>query len=182
MSRQTFRLVLLVSCTHAMVHVYELSLPSFELLIGQEYHVPKATTGLLANCWRFPFGAGAILAGWLVDRFGSKPMLTIYLAGCAVTAAAAALADDLWLLFGAMFAMGSFASIYHPAGLACIAREAAPEHRPQALGIGSLSPVTSPRTAGRRLPRCETSRCAAPGTSCRTRTPSSPWGSSPTLP
>jgi MFS family permease len=152
MSRETFRLVLLVSCAHALVHVYELSLPSFELLIGGEYGVPKATTGLLANCWRFPFGAGAILAGWLVDRFGSKPLLIIYLSGCAATAAAAALADGLWILFAAMFAMGTFASIYHPAGLACIAREAAPENRPQALGIhgivGSVGIASAPLMAG----------------------------------
>jgi FSR family fosmidomycin resistance protein-like MFS transporter len=157
MSRDTLRLVLLVSCAHAMVHIYELSLPSFELLIGREYRVGTDVTGLLANCWRFPFGAGAILAGWLVDRFGSKPLLIVYLAGCVVTAAAAAVARDLSVLFIAMFAMGAFASIYHPAGLACISRAATPENRPQALGIhgivGSVGIAAAPLMAAVALAR-----------------------------
>ena len=39
MSRATFQLVLLVSCAHAMVHVYEQSLPSVEQMIGEEFDV-----------------------------------------------------------------------------------------------------------------------------------------------
>ena len=39
MSRTTFQLVLLVSCAHAMVHVYEQSLPSVEQMIGEDFGV-----------------------------------------------------------------------------------------------------------------------------------------------
>ena len=124
MTRTAFRLILLVSCAHAMVHIYELSLPSFEQLIAAEFHVDENNRmmGLLANCWRLPYGLGALGAGWLVDRFGSKPLLIVYLVGCAATAAAASVIHELGVLFLAMFAMGSFASIYHPAGLAYISQ------------------------------------------------------------
>ena len=36
MTRTAFRLVLLVSCAHALVHAFELALPSVEQMIGEE--------------------------------------------------------------------------------------------------------------------------------------------------
>ena len=59
MSPATFRLILLVSCAHALVHVFELSLPSVEQMIGGEFGVGKDRTGLLGTVWRIPFGLGA---------------------------------------------------------------------------------------------------------------------------
>jgi FSR family fosmidomycin resistance protein-like MFS transporter len=138
MSRQVIRLVLLVSCAHALVHVYELSLPSVEQNIGAEYQVGTRTTGLLGNVWRLPWGVGAILAGWLADRYGSRRLLIIYLVGCGATALVAAQADSLRTLFVAMFAMGAFASIYHPAGLAIISSAAGPRDRTMALGYHGI--------------------------------------------
>jgi len=142
MTRQTLRLVLLVSCAHALVHVFELSLPSVEQLIGSEFGVGRNVTGLLGTAWRLPFGLGALLAGWLADKYGSKPLLLIYLGGCVATSIATWYSESLDLLFVLMFAMGCFASIYHPAGLAIISRETTPENRGAALGwhgiFGSL--------------------------------------------
>jgi predicted MFS family arabinose efflux permease len=52
------------------------------------------------------------------------------------------------MLFAVMFAMGCFASIYHPAGLAIISRETTPENRGAALGwhgiVGSLGIAGAP--------------------------------------
>jgi MFS family permease len=152
MTPATLRLVLMVSCAHAMVHIYELSFPSVEELVADAYEVDKRTTGLLSNCWRFPWGLGALLAGWLVDRYGAKWLLVIYLLGCAATSALAASQPSLALLFVTMFAMGSFASIYHPAGLALISHETSPQHRPMALGyhgiLGSLGIAAAPFLGG----------------------------------
>lgn len=148
MDAATFRLVLLVSCAHALVHVFELSLPSVEQMIGEEFSVGRERTGMLGTCWRLPFGCGALLAGWLADRFGSKPMLIAYLCGCGTTAALTWWSPTLPILFTVMFAMGCFASIYHPAGLAIISRETTPENRGAALGwhgiVGSLGIAGAP--------------------------------------
>ena len=131
-----------------MVHVYELSLPSVEQNIGAEFEVDKAATGTLGSAFRVPWGFGALLAGWLADRFGSKPMLVIYLAGCGAVSIATALAPDLATVFITMFLLGSFASIYHPAGLAIISREAPIEARGPALGwhgiFGSIGIAAAP--------------------------------------
>lgn len=157
MSGATLRLVLLVSCAHALVHVFELSFPSVEQLIADQYHADQRLTGLLGNCWRLPFGLFAMLAGWLADRFGARSMLVLYLAGCAMSAALAWLAPGLAWLFAAMFLMGTFASIYHPAGLALISHATAPQHRPLALGyhgiFGSAGVAAAPFLAALVLSR-----------------------------
>ncbi len=152
MSRITFRLILLVSCAHALVHVFELSLPSVEQMIGAEFHVGTEQTGLLGTVWRVPFGVGAVFTGWLVDRYGSKRLLLIYLAGCAATCLMAGMSTTFDGVFLAMLLMGSFASIYHPAGLALISHETTPETRGAALGwhgiFGSIGIAGAPFLAG----------------------------------
>ncbi len=148
MNSVALRIVLLVSCAHALVHMYELALPSTEQSIAYEFSVSEETTGLLGNVWRLPFGLGALGAGWLADRYGSKPMLILCMLGCGVTSIVTWAAHDLTLLFVAMFSMGCFASIYHPAGLAIISRATRPDQRPWALGIhgvfGSIGIAASP--------------------------------------
>ena len=151
MSSRTFRIVLLVSFAHALVHAFEVSLPSVEQMIGDEFNVGKDRTGMLGTVWRIPFGCGALLAGFLADRYGSKPLLLVFLGGCVVTSLASYLSPSLDVVFLAMFAMGCFASIYHPAGLALISRETSPENRPAALGwhgiFGSVGFTCAPLLA-----------------------------------
>ena len=67
MTGRTWRLVLLVSCAHALVHVFELSLASVEIEVASSYDVNTVTTGLLATTWRFPFGIGALLASQVIQ-------------------------------------------------------------------------------------------------------------------
>ncbi|TWU12895.1 putative transporter [Symmachiella macrocystis] len=148
MNATTFRLVILISMAHALVHVFELSLPSVEQMIGDDFDVAREQTGVLGTVWRVPFGVGAFFAGWLADRFGSKPMLVIYLLGCAATSLLVWTCTSFDALYGVMFAMGCFASIYHPAGLAFISRETTPETRGVALGwhgiFGSIGIAGAP--------------------------------------
>jgi MFS family permease len=145
-------LVLLVSCAHALVHIYELTLPSVEQLIGRDFHVDQTVTGSLGSTFRIPFGAFAFVAGWFVDRTGSKPLLILFLLGCAGTSVLAYLAPTLGVVFVAMFGMGTFASIYHPAGLSLISHETRPDQRAMALGyhgiVGSIGIAAAPLLAG----------------------------------
>ena len=144
----TFRLVLLVSCAHAMVHTFEHALPAVEQMIGADFGVGRDGTGALGTVWRLPFGLAAMLAGWLADRYGAKRLLIVYLLGGVATAALSAWAPSLAILFGVMFAMGCFASIYHPAGLSLISRETTAENRGAALGwhgiFGSVGIAAAP--------------------------------------
>ncbi len=60
MNRTTLRLVLIVSCAHALVHIFELALPSVEMGIADDYGIGTHMTGLLSTCWRLPWGIGAL--------------------------------------------------------------------------------------------------------------------------
>jgi len=148
MTPATFRLVLVISFAHALVHTFELALPSVEQMIGDEFQVGKEVTGNLGMVWRLPFGLGAFFAGWLTDKFGSKCLLLTYLVGCIAATFLIWYAPTLGVLFGAMFVMGCFASIYHPAGLALISRETTAETRGAALGwhgvVGSIGIASAP--------------------------------------
>ncbi|GAA4427126.1 MFS transporter [Bremerella cremea] len=135
-------LILSVCAAHAMVHVLEGSLPCVEQSIATQYDVGPATTGWLQTVWRFPWGVGALLAGWLVDHIGAKRMLALYLIGGGVTCLMAISLPGLSMLFVSMFLMGVMGSIYHPAGLALLSHETTPQTLPKVLGwhgvFGSL--------------------------------------------
>ncbi|MCS7304697.1 MAG: MFS transporter [Thermoguttaceae bacterium] len=148
MSSGVLRLVLLVSCCHGLVHIYEHSFASVEQLVGQEFGVGKETTGLIGSCFRLPFGLCALAAGWLADRWGARRLLLGYVIGCAISSWLAWLWPSLEGVFLAMFLLGVFAGIYHPAGIGWIAQQTQPENRPLALGyhgiLGSVGIAAGP--------------------------------------
>jgi MFS family permease len=144
-------LILLVCCAHAMAHFFELSFPSIEPLAARHYQVSTVVTGWLIFCWRLPWGFGALAAGMLVDRYGGARMLSVFLIGAAACSLLVGTAAPLPVMFVLMFAMGSAASIYHPAGLSLISHVTTPESRGRALGLhgvyGSLGIGAAPLLA-----------------------------------
>jgi FSR family fosmidomycin resistance protein-like MFS transporter len=148
----TFRFVLLISLAHALVHVFELSLSSVEQLIGDEFSVGKQWTGMLGTAFRLPFGLGAVLAGYLADRFGARRLLCVFLFGSMAVGMAMPLATTRIQVMTAMIMLGCFASIYHPAGLSLLSRVSTPANRGRALGLhgicGSLGICGAPLLAG----------------------------------
>lgn len=158
MNSATLRLVLLVSCGHALVHVYEHSLGSVEQLVVADpaFEIAAADqeeiSGELGNWLRLPFGLCALAAGWLADRFGAKRLLLVYSLGCGAAAGMAWYAPNLLMITAAMFTLGLFASIYHPAGVGLITHHTNPRNRPMALGyhgvFGSAGIAAGPFLAG----------------------------------
>jgi len=147
----SLRLVLLVSCCHGLVHVYEHSFASVEQLVAADFGVGTAVTGAIGSTLRLPFGLFALAAGWLADRFGAKRLLLIYLVGCSGACMLAFFSAGLALLFLAMFSLGAFASVYHPAGAGLISLHTIPTNRPMALGyhgiLGSAGIAAGPFVA-----------------------------------
>ncbi|MGL4463357.1 MAG: MFS transporter, partial [Planctomycetia bacterium] len=120
--------VLIVSLAHGMCHVYETVFPAVQMAAAAAWSLDEETIGLIVNLWALPFGLGAVGAGWLADAYGSRRWLIVYLVGCAAMCGAVWLATDVALLKTALFASGCFASLYHPAGLAYLAR-VVPKHQ-----------------------------------------------------
>ncbi len=134
----SLRLVLLVSCCHAMVHVYEHSYASVEQLVAEDFGVGTGVTGALGSALRLPFGVFALAVGWLADRFGAKRLLLVYLVGCSGACLLAFFSTDIALLFAAMFSLGTFASVYHPAGAGLISLHTTAANRTMALGYHGI--------------------------------------------
>lgn len=155
MTPRLWRLVLAVSCAHALVHVFELAFPSVEQLIAHDFQVGKRQMGIVASCFRVPFGGFAILAGWLVDRYGARRILNLYMLGCGIAALCVAQSQNLSVMYVSMLSLGTLASLYHPAGLAYLSIEVPRPLRPRALGVhgilGSAGIGAAPFVAGAAL-------------------------------
>lgn len=155
MTRQTFWVILLVSLSHAMVHTFELVFPAIEQSLARAWDLNTQTIGNIAMMWALPFGMGALAAGWLSDKIGSRVMLIWYLIGASVMCVGVRLAPNVPALTVVMFLMGSFASLYHPAGLAYISRISGPKYVGEALGyhgiVGALGIAGAPFLAGTLL-------------------------------
>ena len=76
--------------------------------------IPYATPGFVA------FGVGALPAGWLADKWSREGMMVIFFFGIGASAIATALAGSPVEIAAGLFAIGLFAAIYHPVGLAMV--------------------------------------------------------------
>ena len=76
--------------------------------------IPYATPGFVA------FGICAIPAGWIADKWSREAMMVVFFAGIGASSIATALADTPIGMAIGLFAIGVFAAIYHPVGLALV--------------------------------------------------------------
>jgi predicted MFS family arabinose efflux permease len=93
-------------------------------------------------------------AGWLGDRWSRRNMMAVFYMGSGFSLVAAALAPTLPLLAVALFALGIFASIYHPVGTALVLERATQRGRTMAfnaiagnLGLALTTGVSAVLTA-----------------------------------
>ena len=76
--------------------------------------IPYATPGFIA------FGICALPAGWLADKWSREGMMVIFFIGIGASSIATALADTPIQIALGLLAIGAFAAIYHPVGLALV--------------------------------------------------------------
>jgi MFS family permease len=79
--------------------------------------IPYATPGFAA------FAACSIPAGWIADKWSRPGMMAIFFIGIGVSAILAAQADSPLQMAVGLFAIGVFAAIYHPVGLALVVQD-----------------------------------------------------------
>ena len=76
--------------------------------------IPYATPGFVA------FGLCSVPAGWVADRWSREGMLIIFFLGIGASSIMTALADSPAEIAFGLLAIGAFAAIYHPVGLAMV--------------------------------------------------------------
>jgi len=101
--------LLIFASAAALVLVSEWQLPYGEL-------IPYSTAGFVA------FGLFSLPSGWLADRWSREGMMSVFFIGIGLSAIGASTAQSPTQIAIWLFTVGLFASIYHPAGLALIAK------------------------------------------------------------
>lgn len=81
-------------------------------------------------------GLAALPAGWLGDRWSASGMMIVFFLGLGTSSVVCGLVDAPTAMFLGLTAIGLFASIYHPVGIAWLVRNA--EARGKALGINGV--------------------------------------------
>jgi MFS family permease len=139
--------MLMINFGHGLVHLLMLLFPAVAALAGSGFaekfgEVPALgwlPTNELATdygpllilttgSW-LAFGLGSMPAGWLADRWSRRGMMAVYFIGSGAACLLTAVAQSYWQIAGALMALGVFASIYHPVGVAMLAGGA-----PESLG------------------------------------------------
>jgi len=128
---------LFFSCiAHAYAHMFVLLYATAVLVIMPALGMPYPELIWLSVPGFVMFGAGAVPAGWLADRWSAPGMLTIYFLGLGAASIITGLASSPIGLLVGLTLIGTFASIYHPVGIALII--AGSKNRGRALGINGV--------------------------------------------
>ncbi|MEM8972496.1 MAG: MFS transporter [Pseudomonadota bacterium] len=108
---------------HFLDHLFLLIFATVAALVltnewGMKYAelIPYATPGLIA------FGLFSLPAGWLADRWSREGMMVVFFIGIGFASIATSFVQTPVQMAGGLFLIGMFAAIYHPVGLAMIAR------------------------------------------------------------
>ena len=76
--------------------------------------IPYATPGFIA------IGVCALPAGWLADKWSRKGMMIVFFMGIGMSAVSVSFAETPLHISIGLFAIGVFASIYHPVGISLV--------------------------------------------------------------
>lgn len=137
MSERSARLSLLFSNVgHAYSHVFMLLYPTVVLVLDKEFALSYGELLGLSLPGFILFGAGALPAGWLGDRWSARAMMAAFFIGTGAASVATGFAASAWQMGFGLALIGLFASIYHPVGVAWLVRNAA--RRGRALGYNGL--------------------------------------------
>ncbi|MBN8936953.1 MAG: MFS transporter [Rhizobiales bacterium] len=139
---------------HGVDHYVMLIFPTVVIGLEAVYGRPYSELLVLGTASFFAFGIFSLPAGWLADRWSRRYMMVAFYIGCGLSLAAAALSPNFIMLAVALFALGVFASIYHPVGTAIVVAAATNRGRTLAfngvcgnLGVSLAAGITAVLTA-----------------------------------
>ena len=121
---------------HSYAHLFVLLYATVVLVLEHEWAMTYDALFALSIPMTILFGAGALPAGWLGDRWSETGMLGVYFFGLGASTVLTGFADSPFQLAGGLALMGLFASIYHPVGIPWLVKHA--PNRGRALGINGV--------------------------------------------
>ncbi|WP_395623465.1 MFS transporter [Sphingomonas daechungensis] len=135
---------------HGYSHLLTLLFPTVVLSLDGAWGLSYGELLALMLGGQILFGAAALPAGWLGDRWSAVGMMIVYFVGTGAAAVATGFARSPGELALGLAVTGLFGSIYHPVGMAWLVRVS--EHRGRALGVngvyGAVGIALAPLVAG----------------------------------
>src|SRR3569833_4516727 len=125
---------------HGREHFVLLSYPTVVRGLGAVYGRPYSELIVCSTAAFIAFGVFSLPAGLIADRWSRRNMMGVFYIGVGLSLALAAFAPNLIVLAIALFAIGVFASIYHPVGMAMLIEASQARGRTLAFngGCGNL--------------------------------------------
>src|SRR5690242_20878886 len=114
------RSIAFLNWAHAVDHFVLLIYPTVVIGLQVVYQRSYSELIALSSTAFVAFGVFSLPAGWLADRWSRRNMMAAFYIGCGLSLAAAGFAPNLTTMAVAMFALGMFAAIYHPVGMAML--------------------------------------------------------------
>jgi MFS family permease len=129
-------LVPFINLGHFLDHLAMLVFPTVVLALGREWNRPYSELLPLALGGFITFGLFSLPAGWLADHWSRYRMMLVFFFGIGASLFATGFAREPWQIALGLGAVGMFAAIYHPVGIAMLV--AKPEKMGIALGWNGL--------------------------------------------
>ncbi|MBY5945953.1 MFS transporter [Photobacterium rosenbergii] len=127
----------LMNLGHALNHFFILIFPTAILGIQQDWGMSYDELLRLGSLGMLAYGLGSLPSGWLGDRWSKRAMMLLFFFGMGIAAIFTALAQTPFQLSIGVIAIGLFASIYHPVGIALVF--ATTEKTGRAIAINGLA-------------------------------------------
>jgi MFS family permease len=112
---------LLLNVGHFLDHLFTLIFATVAaLVLYREWGVGYAELLAYATPGFFAFGAFALPAGWLADKWSRDGMMCVFFIGIGLSSIVTGFAQTPLQIGVGLFVIGIFAAIYHPVGLAIV--------------------------------------------------------------
>lgn len=135
------------SLAHSYSHLFVLLYATVVLVLEREWGLSYAELFALSIPMSVMFGAAALPAGWLGDRWSAPGMIAVFFIGVGGASILTGLAAGPVSILLGLTLIGLFAAIYHPVGIPWLVKNAVNHGR--ALGINGV--FGSAGTAGAAL-------------------------------
>jgi MFS transporter, FSR family, fosmidomycin resistance protein len=125
------------SLAHGFSHLTILLFATVVLALERDWGMTYAELFALSVPMAIMFGAAALPAGWLADRWSQPGMITIFFLGVGGATILTGLAQSPLMLAVGLTAIGIFSAIYHPVGIPWLVSRA--KNRGRALGVNGVA-------------------------------------------
>ncbi|MDH4183893.1 MAG: MFS transporter [Nitrospinota bacterium] len=149
LSRES-KVLSLSASLHFLTHMFMLIFPALVLPCAREFHVSPSHVISLGFPMYFLYGALALPAGYLADRWSKTAILKICAAGMTFSTLLAGASTTIGGYAAALALLGFFCALYHPAGLGFIAQEIGKQGRAHGINgiFGNMGIGMAPLVAG----------------------------------